>query len=406
MKHVMAILVLLILVAGCAPSDNTTISQLQTPVAVDNKSAQIPPVVAQPTDNKTTQVVASTTAPDTGDAIDNALKSTVLIFSTNQYLMDEAKDDFWYELSKLSPILSGKTPPLHWNQHKGERTWRQGSGILIDKNGYILTNRNVIEDGDSPLYDSFGIVGSGAQLIYVFVPDENGTVNVEQGREYIATVICKHPHDDLAVIKITPRNGVFPYCLIGDSNLVKRSQSITIIGYPSDILYVQSISAYKWKTNTIGFTIEPSITGGIVSAKSKLDTYPINYTMDELSADYSVNVIQTDAAINSGSGGGPLLDSNGQIIGIAVAKVFGSTGLGFTIAINEAKDLIKTVMARPVNGIPDGSFLSCTDNCSCYSQSALESNPARRCNQLCQQYYGNVREAYSNCCQACTDNTH
>ncbi len=406
MKYVLLILMLVVLMAGCAYSDNTTSSKSQTPVAVDNKSPQIPPIVAQPTDNNTSQVVATTTVPNTGDAIDNALKSTVLIFSTNQYSMDEAKYDFWYELSKLSPILTGKMPPPHWNQHMGERTWRQGSGILIDKSGYILTNRNVIEDGDYPLGDSFGEVGSGAQLIYVFVPDENGTVSVEQGHEYIATVICKHPHDDLAVIKISPRDGVFPYCLIGDSDLVKRGQSVTIIGYPSDILYVQSISAYKWKTNTIGLTCEPSITGGIVSAKSKVDTYPINCTMDELNADYSVNVIQTDAAINCGGGGGPLLDSNGQIIGIAVARVFGSDGLGFTIAIDEAKDLIKAATARSIDGIPDGAFLSCTDNSSCYSQSAWESSPARRCNQLCDKNYINSQEAYNRCCRACTDNTY
>ena len=406
MKYVMVIFMLVILLVGCAPSGNAVPTQPQTPVAVDNKSASVPPIAAQPSDNQTTQVVAPTTSKDTVDATDNALKSTVLIFSTNQWVMDEAKDAFWYEISMLRPILSNKQAPLHWNQNKMQQTWRQGSGILIDKNGYILTNRNVIEDGSSPSANSFGAVGLGAQLIYVFVPDENGIVNVEQGREYIATVICKHPQDDLAVIKITPRNAVFPNCIIGNSTLVKRSQSVTIIGYPSSILYMQSLSAYKWKTDTIGFTCEPTLTDGVVSAKNKLDTYPVNYTMDELNADYAVNVIQTTAAINYGSGGGPLVDSNGHLIGIAVAKVFGNDGLGFAIAIDDAKDLIKAALARPIEGIPDGSFLSCNDNGYCCSQSALESSPVRRCNQLCDNYYGKVQGAYSKCCQACTDNTH
>jgi len=396
MKYVMAAFMLVILLMGCTPSGNTVPIQPQTPGAVDNKSIQSLPPVVQPTDNKTTQAIDVVVNPD---MTENALKSTVLIFSTNQLEMEKAKNNFWDGIELIKPIITERQVTNYTDIFT--RNWKQGTGVLIDENGYILTSRYNIEDCDYPCGRSIALVASGAQLIYVFMPEANGAIKIERGQEYIATVICKHPQDDLAIIKITPRNGVLPYCTTGDSDSIKRSEGVTAIGYPSDLLYMDSQSAYKWKTGTVDLVCESTITDGIVSAKRKFDTYPVNYTMDELNADYSVNVIQTDADINFGNSGGPLIDKSGKIVGIVVVKVFGNAGLGFAIAINEAKDLIKAALARPIEGISDGAFLSCVGCGYCCNQSSWESNPARRCNVMCEGYATN--EAKAACWQRCQE---
>ena len=206
-------------------------------------------------------------------------------------------------------------------------------------------------------------------MIYVFLY-ENGKLRLERGQEYIATVICKHPHDDLAIIKITPRNGDFPYAPLGDSDWLKNAQHVLALGYPTDILYLETWSAYKWASGTIAFSCDPTMTSGIVSGKRRFDTYPPNYTMDELNADYSVEVIQTDAAMNRGNEGGPLIDDSGNVVGIGVGELIYGSGLGFAIDINEAKELIQAALARPITGITDGAFLSCDDNGYCCNQSS------------------------------------
>ena len=171
------------------------------------------------------------------------------------------------------------------------------------------------------------------------------------------------------------------------------------LGYPSSILYAESLSAYKWKTNTIGFSCEPTMTNGTISAVRDFDTYPRNYTMEELNKDYKVTTIQTNADINYGNLGGPLIDANGNVIGVTIAKVFGASGLGFAIASSEAKELVKDALARPMEGIKDGTFLSCEYGDPCYSESAWAANPKRRCQHLCEKYF---RGTYSEKCDANT----
>ncbi len=175
-----------------------------------------------------------------------------------------------------------------------------GSGVIIDKEGYILTNEHVI---------------SSADIIKVRLSD---------GREFKAEVVGKDERSDLAVIKIRAHN--LPVAELGNSDILKIGQWVLAIGNP------------------FGFVIEgsqPTVTVGVISALHRdlpaLGARNRSYT----------DLIQTDAAINPGNSGGPLVNMKGEIIGINVAIIStsgGYQGLGFAIPINKAKRILKKLI--------------------------------------------------------------
>ncbi len=175
-----------------------------------------------------------------------------------------------------------------------------GSGVIIDPQGYILTNEHVI---------------NGADKIKVTLSD---------GREFKAEVKGQDPRADLAVVKIDARD--LPVARLGDSDGVKIGQWVVAIGNP------------------FGFALqnpEPTVTAGVVSAlhRSLGRTADRNKDMSDL--------IQTDAAINPGNSGGPLVNLRGEVIGINVA-IFstsgGYQGIGFAIPVNNAKRIISRLI--------------------------------------------------------------
>lgn len=406
MKPVMAVFMLVILLIGCAPAANVVPIQTQTPVAVDNKTSQVPLASAQPTDNNTTQTINSNPSIYSADVLKNAKDSTVLIFSTNQYEMEEAKDAFWFEIDLAKPVYTRKTPPLHWNAVKDSRVWRQGSGTIIDKRGYIITNRIVIEDCAYPCGTLGGITTmtnqSGAQLIYVFL-SENGGVKINPENAYIATVVCKNPHEDMAILKITQRGKEFPFLPLGNSNSDQIGQSVKAIGYPADILYLDNYKKYDYETDVLNFNIDTLVKSGETSSLRQWDTFPYNTTQEEQKNRYSANCFQVNVEINRGSCGGPLINIAGEVIGIIITELLYQQGVGYAITINEAKDLIKAALERPLEGISDGAFLSCKDGGYCCSESAILSSPEKRCAVLCNKYYP---VSPANCVQRCANNTH
>jgi len=176
-----------------------------------------------------------------------------------------------------------------------------GSGFIINKEGYIITNEHVIR---------------GADKITVTLPD---------GREFDATLTGSDAYSDLAVVKIEPR-GELPFVKLGDSDDVRIGHWAIAIGNP------------------FGFAVknpEPTVTVGVVSALHR--SLPMT---DKRNREYS-DLIQTDAAINPGNSGGPLVNIYGDVIGINVA-IFtlsgGSEGIGFAIPINAAKKIINDLM--------------------------------------------------------------
>jgi len=183
-----------------------------------------------------------------------------------------------------------------------QREYKQmglGSGVIIDAEGYILTNEHVI---------------SGAEKITVTLPD---------GRSFKGTVKGTDPRSDLAIIKIDAKN--LPFAQLGNSDLSQTGEWVVAIGNP------------------FGFAVnnpKPTVTVGVISAIHR--QLPGMFGPKGAERNY-LDLIQTDAAINPGNSGGPLCDLNGKIIGINVAIVSttgGYQGVGFAIPSNVANNII------------------------------------------------------------------
>ena len=163
----------------------------------------------------------------------------------------------------------------------------QGSGFIIDRRGYILTNSHVV---------------AKAQKL---------TVTMASGKKINATLVGRDPRTDLAVIRI-PSGDVESVATLGDSDKLRPGRKAIAIGNP--------------------FGLSHTLTTGIISALHRSIRTEDGNEIEDL--------IQTDAAINPGNSGGPLLDSNGHVIGINTA-IFslsgGYQGIGFAIPINQAK---------------------------------------------------------------------
>jgi putative serine protease PepD len=182
----------------------------------------------------------------------------------------------------------------------------QGSGFIIDKRGYILTNNHVV---------------ANAQKI---------TVTLSSGKKLSATLVGRDATSDIAVIKISDGK-LDNVATLGDSDKLKVGQKAIAIGNP--------------------FGLGHTLTTGIVSALNRSIITSDNIQMD--------NLIQTDTAINPGNSGGPLLNSNGEVIGINTVIYSlsgGYEGIGFAIPINRAKEVAAELItsgrvARPWLGI-------------------------------------------------------
>jgi serine protease Do len=188
-----------------------------------------------------------------------------------------------------------------------------GSGVIISEDGYIITNNHVITDG-----------GTGVA--------EEISVTLSNKKTYKAKVIGKDPSSDIAVLKIDGTG--FPFLLYGNSDNVKLGQWVLAVGYP--------------------LTLETTVTAGIVSAKGR--NIGINGRQSQTPIE---SFIQTDAAVNQGNSGGPLISTDGQLIGInsAIYAPNGTyAGYSFAIPVNLVKKIVNDLIKygdvkRPYLGI-------------------------------------------------------
>ncbi len=197
----------------------------------------------------------------------------------------------------------------YYGSDQDDQTVEQGSGsgIIFQDDGYIVTNQHVI-DGASEI-----------------------SVILNTGEEFAAKLVGQDTKTDLAVLKIDPGNTALTAATLGDSTTVQVGETAVAIGNP------------------MGQEFSGSVTAGIISA--------VNRTMTIENRTY--NLLQTDAAINSGNSGGALINQYGEVIGINSVKLSttGVEGMGFAIAISEAKPIIDDLMAsgyvtgRPLVGI-------------------------------------------------------
>jgi len=166
-----------------------------------------------------------------------------------------------------------------------------GSGVIVDKRGYILTNNHVIEQADE---------------IEVRLSDK---------RKFKATVVGKDSKTDLAVIKVEA-DGELPVARLGDSDKIRIAEWVMAIGNP--------------------FGLDQTVTVGVVSAVGRSDVGITTYE----------DFIQTDASINPGNSGGPLVNLSGEVVGINTAIVASGQGIGFAIPINMAREIKDRLIAQ------------------------------------------------------------
>ncbi len=171
-------------------------------------------------------------------------------------------------------------------RNQPQREFKQsslGSGFILDKDGYIVTNNHVIDGADEV------------------------QVKLKDGKEYPAEIIGKDTSTDLALIRIKADHDL-PALNLGDSDKLEIGQWVLAIGSP--------------------FGLEHTVTAGIISAKGRV-----------IGAGPYDDFIQTDASINPGNSGGPLINMYGEVIGINTAIIAGGDGIGFAIPVNIAKEI-------------------------------------------------------------------
>lgn len=165
-----------------------------------------------------------------------------------------------------------------------------GSGVIVDKEGYVLTNNHVVEGADKV------------------------KVRLNDGREFIATVKGQDPRTDLAVLHIKAKD--LPVATLGDSDKLEVGEWAIAIGSP--------------------FGLEHTVTVGVISAKGRSGLGTGTYE----------DFIQTDASINPGNSGGPLINIDGEVIGINAMIIQPGTGIGFAIPINMAKQILNDLIKQ------------------------------------------------------------
>ena len=176
-----------------------------------------------------------------------------------------------------------------------------GSGIILTDNGYILTNQHVVGNKYSNCY-----------------------VTLENGKSYNGSVLWSDSNIDLAIVKIMANS--LDYINLGDSDKLTLAEEVYAIGNP------------------IGIEFQRTVTKGIISGINR--TIKLNENETE---SYMEDLIQTDATINKGNSGGPLVNKDGELIGINTVKITEAEGIGFAVPVN----IIKPILERLVK---DGKF--------------------------------------------------
>ncbi|OGS44840.1 MAG: hypothetical protein A2539_03685 [Elusimicrobia bacterium RIFOXYD2_FULL_34_15] len=234
--------------------------------------------------------------------IAEAVKPTVVSIYTEQVVKESVPFNFFYSdpfNDFFDQFFGGKPQPQQRTPQQKYYTQKRvegaGSGVIINRDGYILTNYHVVKDA------------------------EKITVKLATDKEYVGKVIGKDAKTDIAVVKIKPY-GELPIAVLGDSDKIRVGEWSLAFGSP--------------------FGLEQTVTAGIISAKRQNINIEGNNYRD---------FIQTDASINRGNSGGPLVNAHGEVIGINTAiftQSGGSVGVGFAIPINRAKAILDTLITK------------------------------------------------------------
>lgn len=211
-----------------------------------------------------------------------------------QFYFGDPFEDFFREFQGMPRRAPGAAPAPRSFERRQQGL---GSGVIVDPRGYILTNEHVVRGADE-------------LTVALQYPEE---------KKFPGKVVGADPRTDLAVVKITPKEPL-TYATLGDSDRVRVGDWAIAIGSP--------------------FGLEQTLTAGVISAvRQTLNIEGVNYT----------NLLQTDAAINRGNSGGPLLNIRGEVIGINSA-IYAPTGvfagIGFAIPVNRVKDIMEQLIEK------------------------------------------------------------
>lgn len=177
---------------------------------------------------------------------------------------------------------------------RGKTTRYMGSGVIVSKDGYIITNHHVV----------------GARPGRIEVTLHNGSV--KEGE-----TVWSDRNLDLAIVKI--KGDGYSFCLMGDAKKLRVGESVVAIGNP------------------LSMQFQRTVTAGIISAVGR----NISIENDDGTISYMEDLVQTDASINPGNSGGPLLNENGEVVAINTIKVTSAEGMGFAVPINVCVPVMK-----------------------------------------------------------------
>ena len=218
-------------------------------------------------------------------------------------------EEYFYNPFKEFEEFFGPMPEFQIPEYRQKGTEKReiggGTGFIISEDGMILTNKHVVSEEDAEY-----------------------TVYTNDGKKFSAKVLARDPVQDIAILKIEQEKTVtasgetkkaFPVVKLGDSDKLQIGQTVIAIG------------------NALG-EFRNTVSVGVISGLGRTITASGGTTMETLE-----DVIQTDAAINRGNSGGPLLNLKGEVIGINTAMAIGAQNIGFAVPINKAKRAIKQI---------------------------------------------------------------
>ncbi|TYB33947.1 MAG: DegQ family serine endoprotease [Flexistipes sinusarabici] len=230
-------------------------------------------------------------APDSFSEVAGKVRKGVVNISTTKIVEQKGISDFFND-EFFKKFFGDKMPDIP-EHRRPFRSKSLGSGFVIDKEGLIVTNNHVVENADE---------------IIVKLPD---------GNEFSAEVVGTDPLTDLALLNIEPEDETLHPLTLGDSENADVGDWVVAVGNP--------------------FGLESTVTAGIVSAKGRV--------LGEGPYD---NFMQTDASINPGNSGGPLVNMDGEVVGINTAIIPSGQGLGFAIPVNMLKELLPKLKSGEV----------------------------------------------------------
>lgn len=230
------------------------------------------------------------------DQTPNVSDNTAIRLAANS---EEKTEDITETLEKVTKCVVGISKIKNKGDSILETTATEdlklGTGIIISENGYIITNWHLAGNKYSSCY-----------------------VTMEDGTVYNGNTIWADSDLDLAIVKISANN--LKYLQLGDSDNIKIGETVYAIGNP------------------IGIEFQRTVTKGIISGLNR--TIKIE---EEKNSSYMEGLIQTDASINQGNSGGPLINTKGEVIGINSVKIETAEGIGFAVPINIIKPVVESL---------------------------------------------------------------